>query len=682
MKHVNSLIVILTFGIFFSLQSSAQSWLITGNSGTNPPTNFIGTTDKNALEFKVNNKLAGYLDWRAALSNTGFGYQVLGSNNGGGNTAFGYQANSSNTNGYQNTAIGNTALYANSTGGYNVAVGLAALFTNRGGSSNTAVGQRSMYLNTTGGNNTATGFNSLYSNTTGNYNIANGDHAGFDNTTGSTNIFIGQYAGIGSNTASNNICIGSHATINSGGTNSVVIGNSVTTASSNVIILGASSQNVGIGTSSPQQQLSVNNALNLDQASANNGVFNNGTPGGDGLIFGSGSGEGIASKRTSGGNQNGLDFYTSFANRMAITNTGNVGIGTTAPYSSTQLTVNGGSRYYSIYAENHNTSGGIAILGTTDQGGGYGIYGSSTGSTSTETNIGVYGVATGSTFQIDPPGSEFTYPANYAVYGDGRYGLAGGFNGSIAVFGDVFSSSDAKLKKNIKQLDNALDRIKQVPVKEFDFDQNVAKQTTLNLPIQHQYGFIAQDIQKIFPNLVAGITAPKIDHSSDPSKSKVTSSTGFLAVNYISFIPVLTKAIQELSAQNDSLKNENAIQQTINADLEARIEKLEKLMNVQPSETTNLKQQTTNISSASLQQNAPNPFNQSTVIRFSVPSTAINAMIIVTDLSGKTVKQFNNLSKGNGTISIEANSLSSGNYMYSLIVDGKRIDTKQMVLTK
>ncbi len=50
-----------------------------------------------------------------------------------------------------------------------------------------------------------------------------------------------------------------------------------------------------------------------------------------GLAFGASSGEGIASKRTAGGNQYGLDFYTSFANRMSILQNGYVGIGTTTP---------------------------------------------------------------------------------------------------------------------------------------------------------------------------------------------------------------------------------------------------------------------------------------------------------------------------------------------------------------
>ncbi|MBI1762222.1 MAG: hypothetical protein HYR56_12385, partial [Acidobacteria bacterium] len=71
--------------------------------------------------------------------------------------------------------------------------------------------------------------------------------------------------------------------------------------------------------------------LNIDQGNSNNGSLSNSAAGGNGLVFGAANGEGIASQRTAGGNQFGLDFYTAAANRMSISNSGNVGIGTTAP---------------------------------------------------------------------------------------------------------------------------------------------------------------------------------------------------------------------------------------------------------------------------------------------------------------------------------------------------------------
>jgi len=72
----------------------------------------------------------------------------------------------------------------------------------------------------------------------------------------------------------------------------------------------------------------------VDQSGQNDGAVSAAS-----LTFGTASGEGIASRRTGGANQFGLDFYTASANRMSILNTGEVGINTTSPNST--LTVNG-----------------------------------------------------------------------------------------------------------------------------------------------------------------------------------------------------------------------------------------------------------------------------------------------------------------------------------------------------
>ena len=80
-------------------------------------------------------------------------------------------------------------------------------------------------------------------------------------------------------------------------------------------------QKVGIGTTSPQQQLSVAGALNIDQGNANIGTIANS------LSFGNLSREGIGSRRSGTPNSNGIDFYTNYMNRMIISNDGRVGIG-------------------------------------------------------------------------------------------------------------------------------------------------------------------------------------------------------------------------------------------------------------------------------------------------------------------------------------------------------------------
>ncbi|MBN1184059.1 MAG: hypothetical protein JXB49_17325, partial [Bacteroidales bacterium] len=79
-----------------------------------------------------------------------------------------------------------------------------------------------------------------------------------------------------------------------------------------------------------------NGKVYIDPGNRNNGSISN-----YGLLFGQNSTEGIASKRTSGGNQYGLDFYTNSTNRLSITTTGNIGINKSSP--SGLLHVQGGT---------------------------------------------------------------------------------------------------------------------------------------------------------------------------------------------------------------------------------------------------------------------------------------------------------------------------------------------------
>ena len=102
---------------------------------------------------------------------------------------------------------------------------------------------------------------------------------------------------------------------------------------------------LGIGVLDPEQDLSVNAGLNVDQANANDGKL------GPGILFGSKSGEGISSKRTNGGNEAGLDFYTAASARLSITKDGKVGIGT--PNPNRLLTIQGAAgTYLNVKSEN------------------------------------------------------------------------------------------------------------------------------------------------------------------------------------------------------------------------------------------------------------------------------------------------------------------------------------------
>jgi len=128
-------------------------------------------------------------------------------NNGGENTAIGFEALVHNTSGDHNTATGFQALYSNTTGSANTAVGHNALASNTG-SHNTAVGGGTLASNTIGNENTATGRHALNLNTNGGYNTADGEYALGSSSSASQNTALGYGAGYDLTTGGNNIDIG------------------------------------------------------------------------------------------------------------------------------------------------------------------------------------------------------------------------------------------------------------------------------------------------------------------------------------------------------------------------------------------------------------------------------------------------------------------------------------------
>ena len=76
-----------------------------------------------------------------------------------------------------------------------------------------------------------------------------------------------------------------------------------------------------------------------------------------------------------------------------------------------------------------------------------------------------------------------------------------------------------------------------------------------------------------------------------------------------------------------------------------------------------------------LYQNSPNPFSEQTEIRHSISNNTISAYIYIFDMQGK-LNYF-----GNGFININRYQFEPGMYLYSLIIDGKEVDTKRMILT-
>jgi carbohydrate binding protein with CBM6 domain/Big-like domain-containing protein len=238
-------------------------WLTSGNAGTTPGTNFIGTSDDEDLIFKRNNVQSGIIN--SSLLATGFGVSVLAVNTGGYNTGLGGYALAQNTTGAYNTASGEDALGHNTTGNYNAAFGLTALAHSVTGTGNTALGAYTMYNANSGNSNVAIGRDGLYYNASGSNNVGIGYQAAYLTSSGNNNTALGFQALYSNTTGSNNIAIGYGAQPADGISNgqlsiqNIIFGTNNTGTGSTL-----STGNIGIGTVAPSQKLEVNGNVLVD----------------------------------------------------------------------------------------------------------------------------------------------------------------------------------------------------------------------------------------------------------------------------------------------------------------------------------------------------------------------------------------------------------------------------------
>jgi len=234
----------------------------------------------------------------------------------------------------------------------------------------------STVLSISGTNNMFAGVRAGASNTTGCDNTFSGYKAGRSNTTGSWNTFLGTDAGRSNKTGSGNVFIGNAAGYNETGSNKLYIANGPDNA--NVLIYGDfSTGNIGIGTTSPGQALTVSRGSDFSIELEHTGPTGN---------------KWHISNMAGAGNAGGLRFYdaTSAQERVRITNFGNVGIGTTAP--TERLDTDGTVRLRGIGSSS----------GTTVVADGNGKLWKSSSSQRYKTNIEPLGVDTDAVLKLRP----------------------------------------------------------------------------------------------------------------------------------------------------------------------------------------------------------------------------------------------------------------------------------------
>ncbi len=249
--------------------------------------------------------------------------------------------------------------------------------------------------------------------------------------------------------------------------------------------------------------------------------------------------------------------------------------------------------------------------------------------------------------------------SGYLLHVNGDVLVAGGAHSSAG----FWQSSDSRYKKDVKKLESVNDKIKKL--NGYTYNYNTDEFKDKNFSKEQQIGLIAQELKEVFPQLV------KADDK------------GYLAVNYGGMVPILLEAIknqQEKIDKQDSINTalQNQLNQLANA-INACCANNNAASKIGAVSTINTIDLASN--AAIIYQNAPNPFGDGTMIKYFIPENTTNAQVIFYDELGNQLKNFAVSETGAGQLNINSANLALGTYSYSLIINGKVVDTKKMIKT-
>ncbi|MFT3908581.1 MAG: tail fiber domain-containing protein [Ferruginibacter sp.] len=695
-------ILIGAFFISFSLCSKAQFDITTtpnpfpGASVTVPA---VGYTNLTTLPLHIHSYYSpggainhpvyvGHGNWLNYL-NTAVGEGALGNLNSAppypgpyGNTALGYNALNQSSMAKSSVAVGTQALefggdFSNNvcvgyfsgkgtlanpnTGSNNTGVGFVTLSQNMDGHDNTAIGYGSMGVNHHGNFNTALGTQSLGVFDSGDDNIALGRTSASTLTSGNRNIAIGGSALAFQHTGDNNVGIGHLARVLDNTNDQLSIQNTIFGLG-----MGTGSPLIGINTNpvfgnSPTATFDINGTARIrqipnvlyDHILCVDGLGNVNWR--DVSTIGGGSGTCTWSL---GANPDNVHTANGLACRKGFASIGidDVGANGLLSNATAKLYVFKEKRdkdgYYTIgtYSQGKEETRGVGVMG----------YGNSKNE-----GIGVYGMTNFVCDEVED------IKRNIAVYGgpnvdgwkdcDHPHGFwASYFAGPQISINDPILISDARVKKDVAEINNADEIISKLNPKTYFFRHDVEKGFVFT--DKRQYGFISQDVEKVLPELVHDIPGPV---TPDEKGNLVASKETYKGIAYDELIAVLVKAVQN---QNDKI-----------SELQSQVNALSQGSTASKSNTQTVILNDDNVQQVVLYQNVPNPFAEKTTIAYQIPNNAKNAEIRFYNAGGSLVKAAQLVNKGKNSIEVFGSGVSGGIYTYVLYVDGKAVANKKMV---
>lgn len=484
------------------------------------------------------------------------------------------------------------------------------------GINNTAVGHNALYKTTSGYANTTVGAFSMYNNTTGHSNTAVGVRALNLNTTGYYNTAVGDSA-LYNNTS---------GTFNSAtGTFSLYSNSSGTN-----------------NTATGYYSLKSNTTGKLNVANGDFSLYNN-----------------------TGSYNTAVGSASLYSNTTASYNTA---IGYAALVSNSTGSYNTAGGYDALYSStsSFNTAFGYnALAKITTQ----------PNNTAIGYNAGNYAIASTSTSLGYSAGAGIANLVNWTSVGasstpfqSNQVMLGSPYVTSIGGYVNYSNFSDGRYKRNQQANVPGLDFINLLQPITYTLDiaaineklgkkgneERTAREAIETKSKILYTGFAAQEVEA---------SARKLNYDFS-GVDKPQSEEGFYGLRYGDFVVPLVKAVQELSEKDKEIDV-----------LNDRITKLEALVSKLAGGQSNIL-----TDMGSLGQNNPNPVKGTTRISYSVPSGTNRAQLQLTNKLGQLVKSIPVAVSSSGTVDVNTTMLSSGIYNYSLVVDGKIVETKKMVV--
>jgi len=514
--------------------------------------------------------------------------------------------------------------FSGTQGAYSTYYGYFAAFTATSSSTNNSFfGHQSGFMTTTGSQNTGFGAKTLLSNSSGTSNAATGFGALNYNTTGSDNTANGAVALQLNTTGENNSAIGSHALF----ANTVGDDN---TASGYFSL--SSNKNGFENTANGMKTLFLNVSGYKNTATGVKALYSN----------------------TAGFWNTATGFEALYSNDGGDNNTANGSAALRSNISGYGNTATGEDALYSNSRGGYNTANGSGALQNNAIGNNNSGFGTNAGYSVVDLEN-----TTALGYWASPTSSNSVRIGNTSVT-------------SIGGQQPWTSFSDGRFKRNIKEDVSGLDFVNQLRPVSYEVDKS-ALNKFLNIPDSvtqqleakkapvRETGFIAQEVEAIVKKtgyVFSGIEAPQNeqDHYS---------------IRYAAFVVPLVKAVQELT---DKLNEQEKKSEEQQLEIVALKQKLGINEGASGDQNTNLK--------VALFQNNPNPFSQDTEIKMALPETTKQASLILYNMEGKQLRNILVNDRGNTAVKISGNDLSAGIYLYALIVDGKVVDTKRLILTQ